>query len=170
MSIINQWQHNCQFNSLFRLHPHSACYPCEGNPPVTGGFPPQRASNAENVSKSWHHVSAQWLQSQHHIDGLVPDFNISSANALEILQSSTKPLILCYPLIYLCCHKWFRPDCIISIANALEILQSCNKPSILCYPLIYLCCRNHCRYQCANEPQFYSRKSSPVGSVWILER
>ena len=30
---------------------------CEGNPPVTGEFPAQRASNAENVSIWWrHHV------------------------------------------------------------------------------------------------------------------
>ena len=30
---------------------------CEGNPPVTDGFPSQRASNAENVSIWWpHHV------------------------------------------------------------------------------------------------------------------
>ena len=28
---------------------------CEGNPPVTGGFPSQRASNAENVSIWLHH-------------------------------------------------------------------------------------------------------------------
>ena len=29
----------------------------EGNPPVTGGFPSQRASNAENISICWrHHV------------------------------------------------------------------------------------------------------------------
>ena len=28
---------------------------CEGNPPVTGGFPSQRASNAENVSIWWRH-------------------------------------------------------------------------------------------------------------------
>ena len=36
---------------------------CEGNPPVTGGFPSQRASNAENVSIWWrHHVllARQW--------------------------------------------------------------------------------------------------------------
>ena len=31
---------------------------CEKNPPVTGGFPSQRASNAENVSILWrHHVN-----------------------------------------------------------------------------------------------------------------
>ena len=28
---------------------------CEGNPPVTGGFPPQRSSNAETVSIWWRH-------------------------------------------------------------------------------------------------------------------
>ena len=34
---------------------------CEGNPPVTGGFPSQRASNAENVSIWWrHHVGVIW--------------------------------------------------------------------------------------------------------------
>ena len=27
----------------------------EENPPVTGGFPSQKASNVENVSLSWHH-------------------------------------------------------------------------------------------------------------------
>ena len=39
---------------------------CEGNPPVTDGFPSQRASNAENVSIWWRHhelvpnSSASW--------------------------------------------------------------------------------------------------------------
>ena len=34
---------------------------CEGNPPVTGGFPSQRASNRENVFIWWrHHVAWQW--------------------------------------------------------------------------------------------------------------
>ena len=28
---------------------------CEGNPPLSGGFPSQRASNTESVSISWHH-------------------------------------------------------------------------------------------------------------------
>ena len=34
---------------------------CEGNSPVTGEFPAQRPSNAENVSIWWrHHVVASW--------------------------------------------------------------------------------------------------------------
>ena len=32
---------------------------CEGNPPVTSGFPSQRASNAENVSIWWPH--REWV-------------------------------------------------------------------------------------------------------------
>ena len=45
-----------------RKHQSSALQaPCEGNPPVTGGFPSQRASNAENVSIWWrHHVHHCW--------------------------------------------------------------------------------------------------------------
>ena len=48
------------FSSLFRptskQHQSSALLPlCEGNPPVTGGFPSQRASNEESVSMSWRH-------------------------------------------------------------------------------------------------------------------
>ena len=35
---------------------------CEGNPHVTGGFPSQMASNAENVSNWWrHHVPINWI-------------------------------------------------------------------------------------------------------------
>ena len=34
---------------------------CEGNPPVAGGFPSQRAGNAEDVSIWWHHHAFEWL-------------------------------------------------------------------------------------------------------------
>ena len=42
-------QRNHQSSALLDL--------CEGNPPVTGGFPSQRASNAESISMSWHNHS-----------------------------------------------------------------------------------------------------------------
>ena len=67
-----QWRHNerndvsnhrrldCFLNRLFRHRSKKTsklCVTglCEGNPPVTGGFTPQRASNAENVFIWWHH-------------------------------------------------------------------------------------------------------------------
>ena len=65
-----QWRHNecdgvsnhryCLFNRLFRRRSKKASKLWvtglfEGNPPVTGGFPSERASNAENVSIWWRH-------------------------------------------------------------------------------------------------------------------
>ena len=41
---------------------------CAGNSPVTGEFPAQRASNAENVSIWWrHHVSTDWSDTWYHV-------------------------------------------------------------------------------------------------------
>ena len=62
------WNHrrlNCLLNRLFRCTSKKTSKLgitglCEGNSPVTGEFPTQRASNAENVSIWWrHHVLAQ---------------------------------------------------------------------------------------------------------------
>ena len=72
----SQWRHNqaisnrrridCLFNCLFRLTSNKTLKPAllaldAGNPPVTGGFPSQRASNAETVSIWWcHHGGFLW--------------------------------------------------------------------------------------------------------------
>ena len=69
---ILQWRHNkcdgvsnyrrldCLLNGLFRCRSKKTSKLrvtglCEGNSPVTGEFPAQRASNAENVSIWWRH-------------------------------------------------------------------------------------------------------------------
>ena len=75
MTTTLQWRHNerdgvsnrqprhCLLNRLFRCKSKKTSKVrvtglCEGNSPVTGEFPPQRASNAENVSIWWrHHAS-----------------------------------------------------------------------------------------------------------------
>ena len=57
--LSNHQPHNCLLSRLFRrrskktskLHVTGLC---AGNSPVTGEFPAQRASNAENVSIWWH--------------------------------------------------------------------------------------------------------------------
>ena len=62
--VSNHHQLDCLLSRLFRRT--SKKTPklrftglCEGNPPVTGRFPSQRASDAENVSIWWrHHVGA----------------------------------------------------------------------------------------------------------------
>ena len=58
--VWNHQPHGCVLSRLFRRR--SKKTPklrvtglCEGNSPVTGEFPSQRASNAENVSSWWRH-------------------------------------------------------------------------------------------------------------------
>ena len=75
-----QWRHNerngasthrrldCLLNRLFKRRPNKTstlCVTglCEENPPVTGGFPSQRASIAENVS---HLMTSSWMTQRSH--------------------------------------------------------------------------------------------------------
>ena len=55
----NHWRLEYLFNRLFRCRsketPCVTCL-CVANPTVTGGFPTQRASDAENVSIWWRHT------------------------------------------------------------------------------------------------------------------
>ena len=58
--ISNHQTHYCLLNCLLRHRSKKMwelCVTglCEGNSPVTGEFPSQKASNAENVSIWWHH-------------------------------------------------------------------------------------------------------------------
>ena len=60
---------------------------CAGNPPVTGGFPAQQASNAERLSMSACVIVMPNLQ----FDGLVQERGNPIANALELRLSVTNP-------------------------------------------------------------------------------
>ena len=58
--VSNHQHHDCLLNRLFRRRSKKTSKLrvtglCAGNSPVTGEFPAQRASNAENVSIWWHH-------------------------------------------------------------------------------------------------------------------
>ena len=61
-SVSNHQPHHCLLNRLFRCRSKKTSKLrvtglCVGNPPGTGEFPAQMASNAENVSIWWrHHV------------------------------------------------------------------------------------------------------------------
>ena len=60
--VSNHQPHGCLLNRLFTRRSHKTSKLrvtglCVGNSPVTGGFPAQRASNAENVFIWWcHHI------------------------------------------------------------------------------------------------------------------
>ena len=58
--VSNRQPHDCLLNRLFRRRSMKTSKPratglCVGNSPVTGEFPAQMASNAENVSIWWRH-------------------------------------------------------------------------------------------------------------------
>ena len=59
-------------------------WPLLGNPPVPGGFPSQRASNAENVSIWWHHRDIGCIISQRYIGENI--CKPSQYNTLQLLN------------------------------------------------------------------------------------
>ena len=67
--VSNHQPHGCLFNCLFRHRSKNTSKLritglCAGNLPVTGEFPAQRTSYAENVSIWWHHdgqVADTWI-------------------------------------------------------------------------------------------------------------
>ena len=65
--VSNHQPHDCLPNRLIRCWSKKTSKLrvtglCVGNSPVTGEFPAQRASNAENVSNWWrHHAKFHWL-------------------------------------------------------------------------------------------------------------
>ena len=66
--VSNHQPHDCLLNRLFRRRlkkTSKLCVTglCAGNSPVTGEFPAQSVSNAENISILWcHHVMSDQLQ------------------------------------------------------------------------------------------------------------
>ena len=57
--VSNHQRHDCLLNHLFsrskKISKLRVTGLCEGNPPMTGGFPSQKTSTAENVSIWWRH-------------------------------------------------------------------------------------------------------------------
>ena len=68
--VSNHQPHDCLLRHFFRLRSKktaklSVTGLCEGNSPVTGAFPAQRASNAENITIWWRHHVWTWLHGAH---------------------------------------------------------------------------------------------------------
>ena len=63
--VSNHQPHHCLLNRLFRRRSKKTSKLrvtglCAGNSPVTGEYPAQMASNAENVSIWWRHHDIKW--------------------------------------------------------------------------------------------------------------
>ena len=121
--VSNHERHDCLLNRLFRHRSKKTSKLrvtdlCAGNSPVTGEFPAQRASNAENVSIWWrHHLF--WQRNEQQQRG---DDNSQSARAL-VRPSVYLNLLMWQTWSYICCfvpfqvlfqhyfHTWFTVTC-----------------------------------------------------------
>ena len=77
--VSNHQPHDCILNRVFRRRPKKTAKLrvtgfCEGNSPVTGEFPTQRASNTENVSIWWRHYATNYCKHQDYIGLIVEHF------------------------------------------------------------------------------------------------
>ena len=90
--VSNHQPHHCSFNRLFRCRSMKTSKLrvtglCAGNSPVTGEFPTQVASNAENFSIWWrHHDISKWPPRYIHCDYHVPQSKVLNVNIM--LKSS----------------------------------------------------------------------------------
>ena len=99
--VSDHQPHDCLLNRLFRhrskktskLHETGLC---EGNSPVTGEFPAQRASNAENVAIWWRHHGLCILWNSYD--------NMTSHYFLEVIRLTPWLILLyiCWLLVFQC--------------------------------------------------------------------
>ena len=96
--ISNHQPHDCLLNLLFRCRSKKTSKLrvtglCAGNSPVTGEFPAQRASNAENVSIWCHHGSSVSV-------ALADRVTTHHLQWCELSLSSRENLIVCWCINY----------------------------------------------------------------------
>ena len=63
---------------------------CAGNSPVTGEFPPQKASNTENVSIWWHHHTTETQQPARHWDSKI--VTLTTISSFRLLKTINLPV------------------------------------------------------------------------------
>ena len=110
-----------------RKHQSSTSLAFERNPPVTGGFPSQRASNAENVSIWWRQHGLRGPSTFHQKDKWSQFFMKIVLSRVEKWQwpysslhfSYSKKVALCYLIRFPC--KGHNPDSAIDPMNSHHI-------------------------------------------------
>ena len=91
----NNWRLGCLLMRLFRRRSMRTSKPhvtglCERNPPVTDGFPSQRASNAENVSIWRHHDMGENDHCQTTAKQLSINDVLNTCDVLRLVTSSVQ--------------------------------------------------------------------------------
>ena len=124
---------------------------CAGNSPVTGEFPAQMTSNAENVSIWWRHHEHRILKVTH--------FALDFMQSLDY-QNHSDMLLCCYPMVShmpsaFCCRKkkfvdWYKvitpiiyrsvlPLCLIGRVRDTSFSERCVFVDNCVQTIIYLC-------------------------------
>ena len=155
-SVSNHQPHDCLLNRLFgrrskktwKLHVTGLC---AGNSPVTGEFPAQRASYAENVSIWWRHhvlnnVHSVWrykLTERHW------NWKECSDDAAHSMSHKTFTRFLCVLhtsccVISYCFIRVIRLPMCCRVAS-LEFGQSCCTSEVIPKDIINLLLHDHCR-------------------------
>ena len=108
-SVSNHQTRHCLLNRLFKASRH---WPLWGESPLTGEFPAQMASNAENVTISW----------RHHVN-----FQLFFQFTLLELPSSLTDMNNCLKLVIdmHCCHN-LSSFTQTTALNAYKIMLSCK--------------------------------------------
>ena len=95
--VSNHQHHDCLFNRSFRRTSKKTSKLrvtdlCEGNSPMTGEFPTQRASNEENLSIWWRHYD--WQKKPHiTITAAVPTWTLLYVRLKNIIRYRSKPFL-----------------------------------------------------------------------------
>ena len=98
--VSNHQPHDCLLNRLFRRRSKKTsklCVTglCAGNSPLTGEFPAQRASYAENVSIWWRHhgfdamAISMWMTSATSVTNLLRDDYIHTFSFIKIINTDS---------------------------------------------------------------------------------
>ena len=110
--ISNHQPHHCLLNSLFRCRSKKTSKLhitglCAGNSPGTGEFPPQMASNPENVSIWWcHHAKFRSCMCQTWVGVTKTLFiNFSVSRMLDLVKIHVKIPRITF-IIDRCPHSW----------------------------------------------------------------
>ena len=127
---------------------------CAGNSPVTGEFPAQRASNAENVSIWWRH-HAKWYFGQHH---RTTCFISLCSMLLTKLHDST-------------CHQFMRKTTIPKyVYNSWNILYIIPSATYACFGIISSTKMPLHRVHCLGRPTYGQLSSrNPTITSWDLQ-
>ena len=153
IGVPNHWRLDCLLNRLFTRRSRKTLNLrvtglCEGNQPVSGGFPTQRAASNQVKRKiiSFHDVTMDSCllittphclanASREYIDGSAQNCSNSITNALELLQSCTKQLIRV--LGWVVRYTWFANSTNHSSRMENMICKSSRPIDAYCKPSAY---------------------------------